>query len=103
VELDAVRSLKEDVLVSQPEIRRGADEIRVREKDDALFGIFQDHGGLVGGTIRFRQARNLITTVHDHTARPRDAKTLTRYYRRSGRVRFTPREVARETRPTLLS
>ena len=43
VELDAVRGLKEDVLVFQPEIRRGADEIRVGEEDDAFFGIFQDH------------------------------------------------------------
>jgi hypothetical protein len=43
VELDAVRGLKEDVIVSQPEIRRGADEIRVGEEDDAFFGIFQDH------------------------------------------------------------
>ena len=34
---------------SKPEIRRGADEIRVGEEDDALFGIFQDHGGPVGG------------------------------------------------------
>jgi hypothetical protein len=64
MQFDAVSGRKEDVLVIQPEIRGGAGEIGVGEKDDTLFGILQNHCGPVFLTRAFAESFFLTDLPH---------------------------------------